>query len=236
MVYTKKTWQEKLTDKKGLPKIVNFKKNFPCYNAVHKMGAEVGDDIVLVNPCEVVDVMRNVPQGKLITIIEICKKLAQKHNVQGCCSLTVGIFIMTATNATEEAKNEGKQLHIPYWRTLKAKGVLNKKYPGGVLGQKKLLEQESYTIVHKGKRYWIKNMEKWTSVGLVMIAIGILLWIAYGLYLGFEDIMDILDVVTGFVAVLIVVGVYILFISVIIEQRRETKKMREKIKKEDLEP
>jgi len=79
-------------------------------------------------------------------------------------------------------------------------------------------------------------MEKWTSVGLVTIAIGILLWIAYGLYLGFEDIIDILDVVTGFVAVLIVVGVCILFISVIIEKRRETKKMREKIKKEDLEP
>ncbi len=79
-------------------------------------------------------------------------------------------------------------------------------------------------------------MGKWTSVGLALIAIGILLWIAYGLYLGFEDIIDALDMVTGLVTALIVVGVCILFISVIIEQRRETKKMRKKIKKEDLEP
>ena len=79
-------------------------------------------------------------------------------------------------------------------------------------------------------------MRKWTSVGLALIAIGTLLWIAYGLYLGFEDIVDALDMITGLVTVFIVVGVCILFISVIIEQRRETKKMRKKIKKEDLEP
>jgi uncharacterized membrane protein len=79
-------------------------------------------------------------------------------------------------------------------------------------------------------------MRKWTSVGLALIALGILLWIAYGLYLGFEDIVDALDMITGLVTVLIVVGVCILFISIIIEQRRETKKMRKKIKKEDLEP
>lgn len=86
--------------------------------------------------------MKNVSKGKLITIIEICKKFFQKHNVQGCCSLTMGIFIMDVANATEEAKKEIKQLHIPYWRTLKANGVLNEKYPGGVLEEKKLLEQE----------------------------------------------------------------------------------------------
>lgn len=159
MTYKKKTWQQKLSDKKGFPKIVKLQKNFPCYNAVHKMGAEVGDDIVLVNPCEVVDVMKSVPKGKLITIIEICKKLAKKHNVKGCCSLTVGIFIMIAANATEEAKKEGKQLHIPYWRTLKTNGMLNEKYPDGIVGHKNLLEQEGYIITQKGKTYLVKNIE-----------------------------------------------------------------------------
>ena len=159
MVYKKKTWEQKLADKKGFPKIVSLQKNFPCYNAVHKMGAEIGDDIVLVNPCEVVDVMQSVPKGKLITIIEICKQLAQKHTVKGCCSLTVGIFIMAAANATEEAKKKGTHLPIPYWRTLKANGILNEKYPGGILGHKNLLEQEGYTITKKGKIYGVKNME-----------------------------------------------------------------------------
>lgn len=79
-------------------------------------------------------------------------------------------------------------------------------------------------------------MTKWASAGLVLIGVGIILWIAYGLYLGFEDILDAFDVVTGFLLGLILIGLCVLAISVIIEQRRETQKMREKIKKEDLEP
>jgi hypothetical protein len=37
------------------------------------MGAEVGDEIVLVNPSEVVTIMKQVPKGRLITIIEVCR-------------------------------------------------------------------------------------------------------------------------------------------------------------------
>jgi len=107
----KKTWREKLEDKAFLPKILKLEKGFPCYNAVHKMGAEAGDDIVLVNPSEVVEIMKQVPKGKLITIVEICNKIARQHNVKGCCSLTTGIFIMTAANAAEEASSSGRQIN-----------------------------------------------------------------------------------------------------------------------------
>ncbi|HWR63548.1 MAG TPA: MGMT family protein [Candidatus Thermoplasmatota archaeon] len=163
MAYKKKSWQEKLADKKNLPKILKLQKSFPCYNAVHKMGAEAGDDVVLVNPSEVVSLMRQVPKGKLITLAEICKTIAKKHHVKGCCSLTTGIFIMTAANAAEEAANQGKSLDIPYWRTLKADGFLNEKYPGGALAQKKLLEQEGFTILKKGKKFVVNDFEKYLT-------------------------------------------------------------------------
>jgi len=110
----RKTWQEKLEDKPSFPKVLRLEKRFPCYNAVRKMGAEVGDEIVLVNSSEVVAIMKQVPKGKLITIVEICKKIAGQHDVKGCCSLTTGIFIMTAANAVEETSKEGKSLDIPY--------------------------------------------------------------------------------------------------------------------------
>jgi alkylated DNA nucleotide flippase Atl1 len=163
MAYKKKSWQEKLADKKNLPKILKLQKSFPCYNAVHKMGAEAGDDVVLVNPGEVVSLMRQVPKGKLITLAEICKTIAKKHHVKGCCSLTTGIFIMTAANAAEEAANQGKSLDIPYWRTLEADGFLNEKYPGGTLAQKKLLEQEGFTILKKGKKFVVNDFEKYLT-------------------------------------------------------------------------
>jgi len=157
----KKTWLGKLEDKASLPKVLKLEKGFPCYNAVHKMGAEVGDDIVLVNPSEVVEIMKQVPKGKLITIVEICKKIADQHKVKGCCSLTTGIFIMTAANAVEEANKEGESLNIPYWRTLKSSGFLNPKYPGGQEAHKNLLEKEGYKVIQKGKNFLVQDFQKY---------------------------------------------------------------------------
>ena len=79
-------------------------------------------------------------------------------------------------------------------------------------------------------------MEKGTSIGLILLVAGIILWIAYGIYLGFDEIIKALDYVTGFIAGLIIVGVIVLLVSIIIEQRKGVKKMKNEIKKEDLEP
>lgn len=144
-----------------MPKVLKLGKGFPCYNAVHKMGTEAGDDIVLVNPSEVVEIMNQVLKGKLITIVEICKKIAMQHNAKGCCSLTTGIFIMAAANAAEEATRNGKSLDIPYWRTLKSGDFLNPKYPGGQEAHKRLLEQEGYNIVHKGKNFLVQDFQEY---------------------------------------------------------------------------
>jgi alkylated DNA nucleotide flippase Atl1 len=157
----KKTWQEKLRDKPSFPKVLKLEKRFPCYNAVHKMGAEVGDNVILVNTSEVVAIMKQVPGGKVITIVEVCKKIAEQHDVKACCSLTTGIFIMTAANAAEEASKEGRSLDIPYWRTLKADGFLNEKYPGGQEAHKRLLERENFKVVARGKRYQVVDYEKY---------------------------------------------------------------------------
>jgi len=156
----RKTWQEKLKDKPSLPKVLGLEKDFPCYKAVHKMGAEVGDEIVLVNPSEVVAIMKQVPKGRLITIVEVCRQIAINHDVKACCSLTTGIFIMTAANAAEEISKKGKSSDIPYWRTLKTDGYLNEKYPGGQETHKRLLEAENFRVIARGKRYQVVDYEK----------------------------------------------------------------------------
>lgn len=157
MAYRRKTWQEKMADRPGLPKILTLKESFPCYKAVAKMGAKRGDSCVLVNHSEVEEIMRQVPIGRLITIREICRRLAEKHGAQACCTLTTGIGITTAANAAEERKREGKDNGTPYWRTLKTDGFLNEKYPGGAEAHKALLEKEGIPVVKKGKRYFVQN-------------------------------------------------------------------------------
>jgi alkylated DNA nucleotide flippase Atl1 len=160
MAYKKKTWMQKLEDKQGYPKILRLDAGFPCYKALAGMGAREGDEVVLTNPSEVVAIMKKVPEGKLITLEEICKAVANQHNVQACCTLTSGIFVMIAANAVAEAAKEGKDdLGIPYWRTLKIGGFLNDKYPGGQEGHRRLLEKEGHEILAKGKRYRVKDYQ-----------------------------------------------------------------------------
>jgi len=159
MTYKKKSWQDKLADKENFPKILKLEKRFPCYNALHKMGVKEGEEVVLANPGEIMKIMKRTPKGRLITIVEICGQIARKHQVKGCCTLTTGIFIMTIANAVEEAAKEGKDLNIPYWRTLKSEGFLNEKYPGGIQAHKELLEKEGFRVTAKGKRYLVENYQ-----------------------------------------------------------------------------
>jgi hypothetical protein len=154
MPYKRKTWEEKLKDKKNFPKTLGLKPNFPCYRALKKMGAKPGDSVVLVPPLEVDSLMKNVPFGKLTTLNEICGKLAEKFDSQYCCTLTTGIAITIAANAADETNGD-----TPYWRTLKNNGELNKKFPGGIEQHKRLLESEGQTILSRGKRLFVKNLE-----------------------------------------------------------------------------
>jgi hypothetical protein len=66
-----------------------------------------------------------------------------------------------AARAAEEDAAEGKKDITPYWRTLKGKGELNEKYPGGVEAQAKHLKAEGHTIEpdKTGKPKRVKDWE-----------------------------------------------------------------------------
>ena len=151
MLTKKKSWTEKLADSKGLPKVEKI---------TDKMSKRWGTGTVVIPaPIEVDEMMRKVPEGKLVTINEIRAALAKKHKATIGCPMTTGIFAWVAAHAAEEQRQEGEKDVTPYWRTLKTGGVINAKYPGGVEGQKKLLEKEGHKVVKKGKKHIIADYE-----------------------------------------------------------------------------
>ena len=107
-------------------------------------------------------VMKNVPEGKLMTINQIREFLAKRHGASIGCPITTGIFCNIAARAAEEDASEGKEEITPYWRTLKSKGELNEKYPGGVDAQAARLQAEGHTIEPgRGKKPpVVKDFEK----------------------------------------------------------------------------
>jgi len=152
MAKAKKTWREKLHDSKGLPKVVKLTKA-----QSKKMGAET---LAIPSPEEIDEIMRKVPKGKLITINEMRRRVAIKHDADAGCPITTGIFAWIAAYAAEEERAEGKKRITPYWRTLKLKGEINPKYPGGLNSQIKHLLDEGFEVIVRGKKTFVSGYEK----------------------------------------------------------------------------
>jgi hypothetical protein len=154
----KKSWIDKLSDKKDLPKVVICGKKDKYGPG---WGLKAGDTFVIPAPREVDEVMKAVRRVNLITMNEIRNVLAKKHKTTSACPITTGIFGWIAANAAEEEKSRGIKKITPYWRTLKTGGEINAKYPGGVDAQRKYLEAEGQRVVEKGKKTVVEDYEKY---------------------------------------------------------------------------
>jgi len=73
--------------------------------------------------------------------------------------------------------------------------------------------------------------------GMSLFVCGLIILLAYGLYQDFKSLnLEEIDIVIGIGVAAVIVGLLILFVSIVIEQQKDKKKMKEEIKKEDLEP
>ena len=118
-----------------------------------------GSRMLLAPPLAYDALMRRVPTGKLTTVGELRAHLARESGADFTDPMTAGIFVSIAAWASHQ-RSEDK---IPYWRTLKAGGELNPKYPGGVEAQRARLEAEGHTVVQRGRknlRWYVQDYEK----------------------------------------------------------------------------
>ena len=147
----KKDFNAMLNDSKDMPKfqIITDEKSIEKYG---------GDKMYFAPPIDYDRIMRLVPFGKLLTVGAIRDYFARQNGADFTEPITAGIFVSIVAWASFQRKDD----ETPYWRTLKANGELNQKYPGGIKAQKEMLEKEGHTIIQKGRtniRYYVKNYE-----------------------------------------------------------------------------
>ena len=107
---------------------------------------------------EVWQLLLQIPYGKVITVGKIREYFAELNGADFTEPITAGIFVSIAAWASYQRSED----ETPYWRTLKANGELNAKYPGGIEAQKEKLEAEGHTIIQKGRtniKYFVKDYE-----------------------------------------------------------------------------
>lgn len=148
----KKDFNAMLHDSKDMPKIqiITDRKSIEKYG---------GNRMYFAPPEDYDRVMRQVPFGKLLTVGAIREHLARENGADFTEPITAGIFVSIAAWASFQRGED----ETPYWRTLRANGELNPKYPGGVQAQRERLEQEGHTVVQRGRtnlRYYVKDYEQ----------------------------------------------------------------------------
>lgn len=155
IMYHKKSFREKLADSKDFPRVQALA------GGMKRLWGE--GTIVLPAPWEVDEQMRRVPKGKVTTINQIRELLARRHRATVACPIVTGIHARIAAGAAGEQAAEGKKRTTPYWRTLKASGELNPKYPGGLEAQRHRLQDEGLEVVARGKRLFVRNFERFLA-------------------------------------------------------------------------
>ena len=147
-----KDFNAMLRDSKDMPKmqIITDQKSIEKYG---------GDRMYFAPPMDYDAAMRRVPYGKLTTVGEIRAFFAAQSGADFTEPITAGIFVSIAAWASFQRGED----ETPWWRTLKANGELNPKYPGGAEAQKEKLEAEGHTVIRKGRtnsKYVVKDYEK----------------------------------------------------------------------------
>ncbi|MGN0629391.1 MAG: MGMT family protein [Oscillospiraceae bacterium] len=148
----KKDFNAMLRNSKDMPKIQIITDEA----SIKKYG---GERMFFAPPMEYDRVMRLVPEGKVLTVGAIRDYFARENGADFTDPITAGIFVSIAAWASYQREGD----ETPYWRTLKAGGELNEKYPGGAAAQKARLEAEGHTVIQKGRtnlRYYVKDYEK----------------------------------------------------------------------------
>jgi alkylated DNA nucleotide flippase Atl1 len=149
---TRKTAIEKLNVDKQTHVVSPIPAGFPAGKGANSM--------VVSTPREVDSLLRQIPEGRLVTLNEIRGHLAQQYGADITCPVSTAIFINIAAAAAEEMRAQGESHITPYWRALKPGGKLNEKYPGGAEAQKAKLEAEGFTVVLSRRGYVVQEYEQ----------------------------------------------------------------------------
>lgn len=148
----KKDFNAMLNDDKGMPRIQIITDEA----SKRKYG---GERMYFAPPRAYDRIMRLVPAGALTTVGDIRAHFARRAGADFTDPITAGIFVSIAAWASHQRAGD----ETSWWRTLKANGELNPKYPGGVEAQRAKLEAEGHAVTRRGRtnfRYYVENYEQ----------------------------------------------------------------------------
>lgn len=102
--------------------------------------------MLISSPEEVEAFIAQIPPGHTVTLTQLRRELASRHNAAIACPMSTAIFVNIVARAYAEREEKEGKPSIGWWRVLSGAGKLNPKFPGGVKEQARRLRAEGLNL------------------------------------------------------------------------------------------
>lgn len=140
-----KTWREKY-DTKMKPEVKRADHDY--------VDIVAGEKLLIPTPAEIEEELRTIPRGSSMTVFELRKRLASKHQADKTCPLTTASFLHIVAEVAIEDLEDGKSPDgvAPFWRIISPTSLLAQKISGGPELIQILQDSDEHTSKYFGFR------------------------------------------------------------------------------------
>lgn len=108
-----------------------------------------GGRLLLPTPRLVGEVVASIPRGKVMTIGQLRRALAERFEADRTCPLMTGIFATILAGAVAEDLGQRRKPRWPIWRLVRDDGSLHPKWPLDPLYRATMLRQEGVRLTRR---------------------------------------------------------------------------------------
>jgi len=108
-----------------------------------------GKSLLLPTPLLLGEVVAAIPRGRVMTIGELRRALAERFSADSTCPLMTGMFATILAGAVVEDLGQRRKPRWPIWRLVRDDGTLHPKWPLDPLYRATMLRQEGVRLTRR---------------------------------------------------------------------------------------
>lgn len=108
-----------------------------------------GRSLLLPTPLLVGEAVAAIPRGRVMTIGQLRRALAERFNADSTCPLMTGMFATILAGVVVEDLGQRRKPRWPIWRVVRDDGTLHPKWPLDPLYRATMLRQEGVRLTRR---------------------------------------------------------------------------------------
>lgn len=108
-----------------------------------------GGSLLLPTPRLVAETVAAIPRGRVMTIGQLRRALAERFEADSTCPLMTGIFATILAGVVVEDLGQRRKPRWPIWRLVRDDGTLHPKWPLDALYRATMLRQEGVRLTRR---------------------------------------------------------------------------------------